>query len=167
MADATVPVWVPVATAFGGYFAKLVGDWLTAERAAIREAAKDNRARDLAEGELRDSYQRETLSKLQDALVDLNLATLDFRSKVQGAPQRWVASRGRVTVLRVQVFDKQLRDLTSAFEDVSQQSIEAPDEKDEEVTESRQKAFANVNERLGAVLRQLYHEPELLPPKEP
>jgi hypothetical protein len=143
----------------GGYVLKAIDDCFKEARATGREARRLSDERALRRKERRESFERDTLAKLHDTLVQLNASSVDLAKQAAGAGDRWVAARGKITGLRVQVFDQQLRDLVGAFENVTQDAAGNKDiAKNEALHKERQKAFADVNDRLGLLQRQLYED---------
>jgi hypothetical protein len=159
MAEATVPAWVALAGPVvlgAGYLIKVVDDYLRENRTAQREQAAREAERERTKRDRRGDFERDTLLKLQDALVELNAATV-FLTLDQAGRDRWIAARGNATTLRVRVLDDKLRGFVGAFEDASQALIEVHDPKDaDQLHERRLAEFAKVNERLGELLRALY-----------
>jgi hypothetical protein len=155
MADASPPLWVsiglPIVTLVAGYALNMAGDFLKDERTTRRELTKQEAERAFASKDRRESFQRDTLSKLQDALIDLNIASINL------GYEKWLVARGRVSALRAQVEDARLRELTFEFEAVAQDIIEARADERDGFNERRQEAFASATERLGTLLLSLYH----------
>ncbi|MDQ6884005.1 MAG: hypothetical protein M3077_07180 [Candidatus Dormibacteraeota bacterium] len=169
MAEATVPVWVALAgpgVLAAGYLIKVADDYFREGRTTKREQDAHTAERERIRRDRRDEFERDTLLKLQEALVELNRETVLVDGTLDSR-DRWIAARGNVTTLRVRVLDDKLRQFVNKFEGVTQEMIEAPPLADDEskkrsddLHEKRLDGFANVNERLGELLRALYYVSE-------
>lgn len=169
-------VWLPLATAIGGYGVKLLDD-LRRER---REDKRLERERQIGlEDERRHreaDFQRETLLELQEALhAVLRAAASDIRERSTDAKQRGVpfASAmaspetdehererlGRVLLLQARVKDDEARTLTDATTSAiaSPQVVLAQSARDALVgLNDSWMRFGEFNERVGWLLRERY-----------
>jgi hypothetical protein len=155
----TVPIWVPVATAFGGFLSSGILEWLKDERASSRETETRRAQRVEARQDRRDDSQIETIKALQKAMYDYALAARDhaYESKqhegVSDATfNRVEAVQADVLFYEVRILDDSARDLVDAFAKVADSHVERPSEaSDTEMS----KAHRRATERLGEIYRKL------------
>jgi hypothetical protein len=160
----TVPIWVPVATAFGGFFANGVLEWLKDERANSRESETRRAKRAEAREDRRDDSQIESIKALQKAIYDFALAVRDYNyeSRQEGgvsdaALTQVEAVMADVAFYKVRIFDDEARSLVQAFIDAAKSSRKAL------TTETEMKmigdAHTKAHDRLGELYRQLLQSP--------
>jgi hypothetical protein len=170
-------VWLPLATAAGGYAIKALDDWRKERRDDRR--TDQQRANDLEdERRHRESdFQREVLIELQEALNEVLTAAHRVVSERQTEVERrgvsWDASRAtdetlewerallaRITVLRARVKDDAARQLVDsataviASADLTVQTTSASGAR--QVLFSAGDFATEFNERAGQLLRETY-----------
>ncbi|MBK9131269.1 MAG: hypothetical protein IPM20_06475 [Gammaproteobacteria bacterium] len=168
----TLNGWFPVATLLLGFAASSVAEWFRDKRTRQREreARMDTRQDQLIER--RTTFQRQTLLDLQDVLMQLvrhvsmmhHQDVMAFRTTGNWQKQLYddELSEGlrlayaRSTMLSVRVRDGTVRQLVKALKDHSTNAgmCLTQTEGESHINEMT-KAFEQLNERIGGILREL------------
>jgi hypothetical protein len=166
-------VWVPIATLLLGYVGSLITEAFRDRRQRDREEAARREERRRVRDEGAAEFQRETLLRLQEALHDVGRAVsrsvhedkMTYRKTGKWGrvlPSEETGQAGmeayRLThILRVRVFDDELRDLVSEYTETSTRAELAHSEQEADLNwDASFQAFQKANDRIGVLLRDLY-----------
>lgn len=166
-------IWIPIATLILGYVGSLVTESFRDKRLATRERLASEAEREEFRTRRRDDFQRETLIELQDALLEVARQAGDLYHwdlKQHRETGQWgrnpspsdmdeIARRAhaKASALRVRVLDDELRKLvdemtrTAVMIALAKSPIDAGG-----LLHEMSDKLVEVNERLGALLRNLY-----------
>lgn len=179
---AELPLWVVLALPFSGYLAAAATEYLRGKQMLVREREGRREAREAARQDARDTFERDTLIELQDAISALmrNVGQIHFQNEVEyrqsglwgrkllpdeigSEPQ---ASRAHnFDRLRVRALDEDVRRLCEQWWSSAARSM-VPALQGEDDEEARLRAiaewqrtsaiFPEVMERIGSRLRELF-----------
>jgi hypothetical protein len=161
----TVPIWVPVATAFGGFLSSGVLEWLKDERGNRRASQAHKAQREEARQDRRDDSQIESIKALQKAMYDNGLAVRDYnyeRKHGEGSHEaleaftRMEATQADTILYMVRLIDDEGRGLVEAFLKAANRASDAPSKESED---NMAKTLRSANNRLGELYRKLLQNP--------
>lgn len=166
----TVVYWLPVVTAFAGYFSAQLSDWFKDRRTYQRERESRNVLRRDAVAERRNEFQRETLLALQEVMTEWSNGLIEmyvrksFENKSSGEwkdadlpnglTDRLSTSTTRSVMLSSRVSDANVRTLVGQFKAQWSGFLNATTRaRSEESMNKASMTFQEINERIGDLLR--------------
>lgn len=164
--------WLPVLTLLLGYAVGLLTEWLRHKGTLKREREAREAAQRVAAHEQRAAFQRQTLLDLQEAVMQLVRAASEMHhhdvmtSRKTG---KWATqlfdedldrrahhAQMRTTMLSVRVRDKEVRELTRAFQaDAASLPVVPTKEESDHAYARMTNKFDQLNEHIGQLLRAL------------
>jgi hypothetical protein len=177
MPDITTSNWFPILTLLLGYATKSLSDWLEYRRNTRREREAREAVRRDKLFEQRTDFQRQTLLDLQEACMQLARSVgaihhqdeMAFRSTKKWCKQLLSddldegnrLAQARTGMLGARVRDETIRELIDKFKTYSAEAIDSPTPNDSErAVISMTVVFAELNQRIGEVLRKLDDDTE-------
>jgi hypothetical protein len=165
-------VYLPIITLLIGYATKAVSDWLDFRRLSEREREAREESRRDRLFERHNTFQRQTLLDLQEALMQLTRSSAAINHqdvmayRKTGKWQKQLLgddlSEGnrvviaRVSMLSVRVRDKALRDLVRDLkDDCAKLGLCESEAESRSVMKGVLELFAIVNEQIGQILRDI------------
>ena len=163
-----VTVGIPIVTFILGYIGSFVTEWLRDKRQSARERESRTYERDRAKEERRDNFQRDTLITLSDLIskfihVESEIYFHYGRNGIgklaidSDLSKRYQDLAAKISTYRVRILDEELRDLVEKMQSNGLKVVFAKNA--EELAEFNTvtlSAFANANNKLGFLLRELY-----------
>jgi hypothetical protein len=169
-------VWLPLATAAGGYAIKAIDDWRKERREDRRADRQRQHELDDERRHREEDLQRATLLELQEALHELlvvaNRSISERRDAAHTAGRTWEnasatpetiareqALMGRVYVLQARVKDERVRELTQGITAViaSPRAMMAGEQEARAtIARGAGEAFEAFNMEVGRLLRESY-----------